>query len=129
MQANQSQVTHNQQSLSRSRTEEKQQFRLAIMSTDALLAGIPEKVVNQMYLGDNYADIIFKAANSGHVAISKTTTLGRGHLRKNAVVWEDIIDRVSVVEVLSWWKDCRYSYKDTQAGLGTYSPLWQNRLV
>ncbi len=71
------------------------------MSTDALLAGIPEKVVNQMYLGDNYADIIFKAANSGHVASSKTTPLGRGHLRKNAVVWEDIIDRVSVVEVLS----------------------------
>ncbi len=102
MQANQSQVTHNQQSLSRSRTEEKQQFRLAIMSTDALLAGIPEKVVNQMYLGDNYADIIFKAANSGYVASSKTTNLAsRGHLRKNAVVWEDIIDRVSVVQVLS----------------------------
>lgn len=38
-----------EQSLRRPRTESRQ-LRLAIMSSDALLAGIPESVVDQMYI-------------------------------------------------------------------------------
>ena len=94
MLANQSHVTH-EQSRRRPRTE-RRQLRLAIMSSDALLAGIPEDIVDQMYLDDNYAAMIYKAANSSPVPSSRAA-IGQRHVRKNAVVWEDIMEQVRYI--------------------------------